>query len=193
MRSIINTVMALDETIQEAMSSYIDDIFVNESVCTAACVRDHLLQFGLTCKDLECLRDSTCVLSLCVMEKHRKLQWCRGDELPMLAGVLTHQSIFSLCEKSTGHFPVYGWLHITTAFVRRRANSVTADWNDETRDPPLIQMLSDVIARLVQKDPVQGDWSMDGLEVTVWIDASSLAAGIVVESGESLIEDACWL
>ena len=34
---------------------------------------------------------------------------------------------------------------------------------------------------------------MDGHEVTVWIDTSSLATGIVVESGESLIEDACWL
>ena len=53
-------------------------------------------------------------------------------------------------------------------------------------------MLSDIVAQLVQKDPAQGDWSMDGHE-TVWIDASSLATSIVVESGESLIEDACWL
>ena len=30
---------------------------------------------------------------------------------------------------------------------------------------------------------------MDGREVTVWIDAT----GVVVESGESLIEDVCWL
>ena len=51
MRSIMNMVMAQDKTIQGAMSSYIDDIFVNESVCTAACGRDHFLQFGLTCKD----------------------------------------------------------------------------------------------------------------------------------------------
>ena len=36
MRSIINMMMAQDETIQGAMSSYIDDIFVNESACTAA-------------------------------------------------------------------------------------------------------------------------------------------------------------
>ena len=27
----------------------------------------------------------------------------------------------------------------------------------------------------------------------MWIDASSLATSVVVESGESLIEDACWL
>ena len=46
---------------------------------------------------------------------------------------------------------------------------------------------------MVQKDPAQGDWSVDGCEVTVWIDASSLATGVVVESGESLIEEACLL
>ena len=77
MRSIINMAMAQDETIQGATSSYTDDIFVNESACTAACMRDHLLQFGLICKDPERLRDGTRVLGLHVMKKHGKLQWCR--------------------------------------------------------------------------------------------------------------------
>ncbi len=44
---------------------------------------------------------------------------------------------------------------------------------------------------MAQKDSAQDDWSVDGHEV--WIDASSLATSVVVESGESLIEDACWL
>ena len=132
------------------------------------------------------------------MEKHGKLQWCRRGELPMLLDILTHRSIFSLCGKLTGHLAVRGWLRIATAFVRRRVNSVTAGWDNETQDPPLIQMLSDIIVRMAQKDPAQkdpaqGNWSVDGHEVTLWIDASSLATGIVVESGESLIEDACWL
>ena len=140
---------------------------MNKSACTAICVRDHLLQFGLTCKDPERLRGGTCVLGLHVMEKHGKLQWCHGGELPMLPDVFTHQSIFSLCGKLAGHLPVCGWLHIATTFMRRRANSVTAGWDDETQDPPLIQMLLDTIARLVQKDPVQGDWSVDGREVCV--------------------------
>ena len=54
-------------------------------------------------------------------------------------------------------------------------------------------MLSNIIAQMAQKDLVQGDWSIDGRKVTVWIDVSSLATGVVVESGESLIEDAYWL
>ena len=57
-----------------------------------------------------------------------------------------------------------GQLCVTTAFMRQCANSVTAGWDDETQDPPLIQTLSDIIARLAQKDPVQGDWCMDGMK-----------------------------
>ena len=193
MQSIINMVMAQDETIQGATSSYIDDIFVNKSACTAARVRDHLLQFELTCKDPERLRVGTRVLGLCVMEKHGKIQWCRRGELPMLPDILTHQNFFSLCWKLMGHLPVCGWLRVAPAFVRQHANSVTAGWDDETQDPSLVQMLLDIIVQMAQKDRMQDDWSMDGCEVTVWIDTSSLATGVVVESGELLIEDACWL
>ena len=125
------------------------------------------------------------------MEKHGKLQWCRGGELPMLPEVLTRRSIFSLCGKLMGHLPVCGLLCIATTLVRWCANSLTAGWDDETQNPPLIQMLSDIIARMALKNP--GDWSMDGRDVTVWIDASSLATGIVEESGKLLIEDARWL
>ena len=124
--------MTQDKTIQGATSSYIDDIFVNESVSTAARVRDHLLQFGLICDDLERLKDGTHILGFCVMEKHGKLQWCCGGELPMLPDILTRQSMFSLCGKLMGHLPVCGWLCIATAFVRRRTNSVTAGCDDAT-------------------------------------------------------------
>ena len=74
----------------------------------------------------------------------------------MLPDVLT-RSFFFLCGKLMGHLPVCGWLRVATTFVKRRANSVTAGWDNKTRDQPLIQMLSDIIARLVQKNPVQGD------------------------------------
>ena len=82
-------------------SSYIDNIFVNKSTCTAACVRDYLLQFGLTCKDPERLRDGTHVLGLSIMEKHGKLQSYHRGELPLLPDVLTCRRIFSQCGKLT--------------------------------------------------------------------------------------------
>ena len=34
---------------------------------------------------------------------------------------------------------------------------------------------------------------MDGKEITVWMDASSVAAGVALEMNGTVIEDACWL
>lgn len=67
----MNAVVTQDKTIQKAMSSYIDDIFVGESVCTVACVRAHLQRFGLTSKNPE---SDTRVLGLYVWEEQGKLQ-----------------------------------------------------------------------------------------------------------------------
>ena len=74
------------------------------------------------------------------------MSWRSNGELPLLPGVLTHRSIFSLCGKLMGHLPICGWLSIATAFVRWCANSVTAGWDYEMGDPPLIQMLSNIFA-----------------------------------------------
>ena len=34
---------------------------------------------------------------------------------------------------------------------------------------------------------------MDGKEITVWMDVSSVATGVVLETNGMVIEDACWL
>ena len=53
MRSIVKAVIGQDKTVDCATSSYVDDIFVNESVCSVAQVKMHLELFGLTCEDPE--------------------------------------------------------------------------------------------------------------------------------------------
>ena len=45
----------------------------------------------------------------------------------------------------------------------------------------------------MQDDPVWSDWCINGNELTVWVDASSLAVGVALENNGSIIEDACWL
>ena len=67
-----------------ACSSYIDDIFVNESVCSAAQVKTHLELFGLTCKDPEQLSSGARVLGVYVWEEHGKLRWRRDGEHPKI-------------------------------------------------------------------------------------------------------------
>ncbi len=69
----------------------------------------------------------------------------------------------------------------------RPVNGPTTGWDDETRDPMLRRMLDEIMMRSSQTDPAHGDWCADGQEVTVWVDASSLATGVAIEY------DASWL
>ena len=74
MRSVVKAVIGQDKTVDSATSSYVDDIFVNESVCSAAQVKMHLELFGLTCKDPEQLSSGARVLGVYVWEEHGKLR-----------------------------------------------------------------------------------------------------------------------
>ena len=85
------------------------------------------------------------------------------------------------------------WLRVAAAFVKRRANAETTGWDDETRDPMLRRMLDEIVMRSSQTYPARGDWCTDGQEVTVWVDASSLATGVAIEYDGAIIEDASWL
>ena len=148
MWSIVNAVMKQDVIVNAATSSYSDNIFVNESVCSAACVKEHLEQFGLTSKIPEQLRHGTCVLGLQVWKEQGKQQWYCGRELSTFPSVLTRCVIFSLCGKLTGHFPVCGWLHVGTAFVKRKVNALKTGWDDEIKDPLLSQMIANIFAKV---------------------------------------------
>ena len=70
---------------------------------------------------------------------------------------------------------------------------VTKGWDDETADTLLIGMVVETITRVKKNDPAKGDWCVQGKEMNVWVDASSLAIGVLLEKNEAVIEDACWL
>ena len=46
---------------------------------------------------------------------------------------------------------------------------------------------------VLRDDPAHGDWCVDGRELSVWVDVSSLAIGIALERHKIVLEDACWL
>ena len=62
-----------------------------------------------------------------------------------------------------------------------------------TTDISLATMITEVVARVHQEDPVQGKWCVDGPELDVWVDASSLATGVLLEHDGAAVEDASWL
>ena len=53
--------------------------------------------------------------------------------------------------------------------------------------------MEEVLARVTRNDPARGNWSVSGKELKAWVDASSLATGVVLERHRDVLEDACWL
>ena len=64
LKAIVSTVLAQEERTMEAMSSYIDDIYVNEEIVSVDEVKAKLESFGLTCKNPEHLKHRAKVLGL---------------------------------------------------------------------------------------------------------------------------------
>ena len=193
MKAIVSAVLSQEEAVGHAASAYTDDIYVNEDVMFATCVREHLARFGLECKDPERLEDGERVLGLAVAMEHGKLRWKRGSRVPDAPDIVTRRAVFSLCGRLVGHFPVCGWLRVACGVLKRRASSVTKGWDDETRDNLLQRMISETVDSVRWGDPAHGDWCLDGRELNVWVDASSLAIGVALERHEILLEDACRL
>ena len=194
MKAVLTTVLKQDETVGRATSAYLDDIMVNEDIASVASVESHLLQFGLECKPAERVADGARVLGLYVWGERGELHWKRNNAFGEIADVLTRRSVFSFCGKLIGHLPVCGWLRVATAFIKRRANSLTSTWDERIHDESLRAMLEDTIRRVTLDDPAKGRWDVAGTEATVWVGGcSSLALGVVVEVDGNVIEDATWL
>ena len=199
MKAVIEATFAQDEKVAEAVSSYVDDILVNESILSADAVRAHLLKYGLKCKPPERLADGARVLGLKVWgeqgeaEEVDHLLWSRGNELPDVPKPLTRRSVFSFCGKLTGHLPVCSWVRPAVSYLKRIANSLSEGWDDEIVNESLQSALESVIQRVRQSDPSKGVWNVSGEEATVWVNASSLAIGAVIEAEDCIIEDGCWL
>ena len=57
MQTIVDAILTKDKRIQQATSAYIDDVYVDESIVPAACVKGHLYSFNLLSKEPERLQD----------------------------------------------------------------------------------------------------------------------------------------
>ena len=122
------------------------------------------------------------------------LQWTRDNEVGEPPREVTRRSVFSWCGRLVGHLPVCGWLRPAAAWLKRRVNAVTQGWDDVTDDPWLRDQLRHVAERLPSDDPARGCWCVNGNSAVIWTDASSVAAGVVLEKADGgVIEDACWL
>ena len=123
MQTIVDAILTKDKHIQWATSSYIDDVYVDESIVP---VKEHLCSFGLLSKEPERLQDGAQVLVLQVLGEDNSLYWRRGNKIPDMPHVIMRWNVFSLCSKLVGHLPIGGWLRVAVVFIKRRASGITA-------------------------------------------------------------------
>ena len=129
MKVIVKTVLEQDELMKKATSVYVDDIYVNEDELSVDEVKSRLESFGLASKDSTRLRDGV-VLGLKVWGEHNTLQWKWGNLILELPVTLMRHTIFSICGKLVGYFPVCGWLHAATEMIKRQTSMIMNRWHD---------------------------------------------------------------
>ena len=149
------------------MSSYIDDVYVNKNVASSRRVKEHLEHFGLVYKALEPLQDRVNVLGLHISGDGEKLRWRRGSDFLEVPPVITCRSTFSMCGKLVGHFLICSWLRVAEAAIKHCRTSVMSGWDDEVHNITLRYMITETMERVMQDDPVRGDWCVNRNELTV--------------------------
>ncbi|XP_065651146.1 uncharacterized protein LOC136079341 [Hydra vulgaris] len=119
--------------------------------------------------------------------------WSRGNRVDAISQKLTRRVVFSICGQLVGHLPVCGWLRVIRSLLKRKAVSLTKGWDDEICDENVKWVLKEVFSEVERCKPACGDWAVCGDEGKVWVDASSLAMGALIQVGETTVEDATWL
>ncbi|XP_043226567.1 uncharacterized protein LOC122383837 [Amphibalanus amphitrite] len=194
MKAVVRAVLQQDPAMESAVLPYMDDLCVNEDIVSAERVVAHFAQYGLECKPPERAAAGARLLGLHVRAVGGVLRWARDNVVGPPPVTLTRRSVFAWCGRLVAHLPVCGWLRPAAAWLKRRANAVTNSWDLPTDDATLRQQVDYVASRLARDDPAHGRWHVEGDHAVVWTDASSIAAGVVLETptGDP-IEDGCWL
>ena len=194
MTTIVEWILATDATIHNAVSSYIDDLFVMEDCVSAEYVRGHLRIWGLETKTPERLGSALGVRVLGIrVDDH--LQWGRDRPLPVVSEQrLTRRQVHSVLGEWIGHFPVVGWLRVVCGFLQRSTANDGVKWDAPVSAETMDHLREAAALIKTQGDPAKGQWLVDPVApINVWVDASSIALGVVLEIEGHIVEDAAWM
>ena len=182
----------MDARIAAACDHYIDDIVVDKDVVSVEEVVTHLRKYGLETKVPENFEQAHVLGLQLGRGREGRLQWSRSNEIPRsMDGLVSRRELFSLCGRLTSHYPVAGWLRVACGYLK--GHSEGQRWDDGIGERAQ-EWLNWMLRRVWESDPVGGVWAMQAVETAiVWCDASSLATGVVLEIGGSVVEDAVLL
>lgn len=191
MTKVLKTVLAQSDDVRRSTSSYIDDILVDVSQVKSDDVILHLERYGLVAKPAEKLDGGSALGLKLSRGPTGKLWFGRGGELPTVDHRLTKRELFATCGKLAAHYPVAGWLRVACSYVKR--HSGVQKWDDYI-DERAQMMIIEIVQRVSEDDPVQGEWKVgQNTSGVVWCDASDLCEGVLLEIDGVTVEDAAWL
>ena len=191
MTKVLKTVLGLSPDIQQATSSYIDDILVDVSKVKSDDVIRHLMSYGLVAKPAEKLEGGTALGLRLSRDQEGSLVFSRNSEVPLVEHPLSKRELFSICGKLVGHYPIAGWLRVACSFVKRQVEAT--GWDDYIGDKAQ-SIVQEIVNQTSVQDPVRGRWQVTpSTEGDVWTDASDIAVGVVIETGGVKAEDGSWL
>ncbi|KRY45017.1 hypothetical protein T03_16340 [Trichinella britovi] len=127
----------------------------------------NLAHYGLTCKTHERAADGARLLGLKVWGERGKLMWRRDNDVG---------GVPELC------FPA--------AYIKRKANDATTSWDEVIDGDELRGLIQETALAVKKRDPARGRRDVSAEEAKIWVDASSLAIGVALEVGGSIVEDA---
>ena len=194
MTKIVQYVLNDNPRIASSASSYIDDIYVDESKASVDEVIEQLKCFGLMTKPPERINEHEAVRVL-GLSVDSNLTWRRDGKLPNNPeDQLTRRQVHKLLGEWMGHYPVAGWLRVACGYLQRLTAKEGIGW-DEYVSASVMNKVTEVSKRLKSgEDPVKGKWLVpqDGM-VKIWTDASNLALGVAITVDGVIVEDAAWL
>lgn len=193
MTAIVEKVLGLDDKIWNESSNYIDDIYCTGGRQLTEATREHLERFGLVTK--EAVHVGVSSVRILGLSVDTQRTWSRDGKLPVVASQgLTRRELHSWIGELVGHYPVAGWLRVACGYLQRCTAAEKVDW-DRVVSQETQSKVNDVVAMLRERgDPVRGQWAVDCTQPAVlWSDASSLAIGVALQIGGSIVEDASWL
>lgn len=88
--------------------------------------------------------------------------------------------------------PVGSWLWTAAAWLKREANAVISGWDDVMEDNILQKQMEYVATWQVRDDTCHSPWCVHSDQAIMWMEASTIATGVVETLQGNMIEDACW-
>lgn len=178
--AIVEAILSQEDNVKEVISTYIDNIFVNDNVALTQ-------QQGSRAPE-----GRNKGIRSWSQSGGGTLWWKWEKEVPDLFNTVMWQNVFFLSEKLVRHFPIYGWLRVASGFIKWQVNMIFCNWDEELTDAPLKMMIQEkTIARMKQNDSIKGEWCATGNGL---LGQHELPCDWSIAGKNCVVfEDACWL